>query len=167
MREKRDVLPLADVSIMTKGNFRSGLRYIFTYDKQKKTVNVYARWVLKYFCQRRSFCEIMTESGDVIVGSPSLRLSIDFEPDCSDSHFPYIFLAQNWVPDCGTTRFLDVVYRLLFRGPEPYPSPCERAMGRIYSVGSDQNNYLQRLDNPCQSTTSIRGLKIATLRTCL
>jgi hypothetical protein len=35
----------------------------------------------------------MTESGDVTVGSPSLRLSIDFEPDCSDSHFPYIFLA--------------------------------------------------------------------------
>jgi hypothetical protein len=42
MREKRDAPPLADVSIMTKGNFRSGLKYIFTYDKQKN-VNVYAR----------------------------------------------------------------------------------------------------------------------------
>lgn len=35
MREKRYAAPLADVSIMTKGNFRSGLRYIFTYEKQK------------------------------------------------------------------------------------------------------------------------------------
>ena len=40
-------------------------------------------------------------------------------------------------------------------------------MRRIYSAGSDQKSYLQRLDNQRQSTVNIRGLQNATLRTCL
>ena len=35
MTDKRYAAPLADMSVMTQGNFRSGLRYIFPYDKQK------------------------------------------------------------------------------------------------------------------------------------
>jgi hypothetical protein len=35
MREKRYTAPLANVSITTQGNFQSGQKYIFTYDKQK------------------------------------------------------------------------------------------------------------------------------------
>jgi hypothetical protein len=85
-REKRYSAPLADVSIMTQGNFRS--------DKMAKNVNVYARGVVKYFCQNRSVFEIINVSKDVTVRSPALRLSIDFEPDCSDSHFHYMFLSS-------------------------------------------------------------------------
>jgi len=35
MRDKRYAAPLADISIMTQGNFRRDLSYIFHYDKQK------------------------------------------------------------------------------------------------------------------------------------
>jgi hypothetical protein len=156
-------------------DFRGGLRYIFTYDKLQMLMFTREEFC-NILCQSRSVCEIVNGSEDVTyitVRGTALRLSMDYKPGFSNSHFPYIFLAcAVAVPDSRTTMFLDVVHLLVFRismcrGMELYPSSGERVTRRSYSAGSDGNSCLQRRGNLCQLTTFIRGFQIVTLRTCL